>query len=67
MSFLKIYLAIYFALLAGAALALWESGALARVPPVWIVLVFAVAIALGLLLAVSSGTRLAANTPDRSE
>ncbi|HVZ21205.1 MAG TPA: hypothetical protein VG871_09105 [Vicinamibacterales bacterium] len=67
MTFLKLYLAVYFALLAGAALALWESGALARVPPIWIGLVLVVAIGLGILLAVSSGTRLVANTPDRSE
>jgi hypothetical protein len=67
MTFLKLYLAVYFALLFGAVLALWESGALAQVPPIWVALVFAIAVGLGLLLAVASGTRLVANAPPRSE
>ena len=57
MGFIVIYLIGYFALLGGAAFALWQSGIMREIPDVWLAAVFMVAIALGLLLAAVSHTR----------
>ena len=51
---MRIYLAIYFALVGGAAAALWQGGVFARVSPLVLCLLFAVAIGLGILLAIVS-------------
>jgi hypothetical protein len=51
---LKIYLAAYFVILAGALLALWQGRVLGRLPAEWVVLILAAAIVLGVLLAVIS-------------
>ena len=56
MKFVTIYLIAYFALLGGAALALWQSGILAEVPRLWIAIGAMVAIGLGVVLAVASNT-----------
>ena len=52
--FIHLYLIAYFALVAGAALALWQAGVLARVSGIWLVLSAIVVVGLGVLLAVSS-------------
>lgn len=52
MRFLWIYLAVYVALIAGALVALWQGGVLAYLSALTIVLTVAVALILGLLLAV---------------
>jgi hypothetical protein len=57
-TFVRIYLAAYFVLLAGAALALWQSGVLDRLPGSWLVIGAVVAIGLGLMLAMSSARRV---------
>ena len=54
MRFIHLYLIAYFVLVAGAGLALWQAGALARVPAVWIMISTIVVIAPGLILAVTS-------------
>lgn len=54
---LKVYLVVYFALLAAALFALWESGALGQLPAEWVVLVVVAAVLLGVLLAVVSRHR----------
>jgi hypothetical protein len=54
MRFLTLYLAGYFVLLLGAAWALWESGILAEIPPVWLGIATLIAIGLGIMLAVVS-------------
>ena len=51
MRVLRAYLAVYFALIIGAGLALWQSGAASRVPASWLVLAALVVLGLGLLLA----------------
>jgi hypothetical protein len=54
MRFVQLYLAVYFLLVIGAGLALWQAGILARIPPMWIGLTAVVTISLGLLVAYTS-------------
>ncbi len=51
---LRIYLIVYFAVLAIALVVLWQGRVLARLPFDWVAIVFVVAVALGVLLAVVS-------------
>lgn len=67
MTLLKLYLVAYFVLLFGAAMALWKSGVLHQIPPIWIVLALVIAIGLGILLAVSSGLHFVSQTRYRHE
>jgi hypothetical protein len=55
MRFIHLYLVGYFVLVVGAVLALWQSGVLAKVSPIWIAIGVIIAIGLGIMLAVSSG------------
>jgi hypothetical protein len=55
MRFIHLYLVGYFVLVVGAVLALWQSGALAKISPIWIAIGVIIAIGLGIMLAVSSG------------
>jgi hypothetical protein len=55
MRFLTLYLIGYFVLLFGAVLALWQSGILREIPPVWIAISAVIAVGLGIMLAVVSG------------
>jgi hypothetical protein len=52
--FVHLYLIGYFVLVVGAVLALWQSGALARVGGAWFVIGMTVALGLGIVLAVTS-------------
>lgn len=54
MRFLTLYLVGYFVLLTGATWALWESGLLSEIPPVWLGITAVIAIGLGIMLAVGS-------------
>jgi len=54
MRFIHIYLLGYFILIVGAGLALWQAGVLARLSPLWLVIVALIVVGLGLLLAVTS-------------
>ena len=56
MKFMRLYLIGYFILLAGAVLALWQSGILRQIPGVWLAIGLLIAIGLGVVLAVSSTT-----------
>jgi hypothetical protein len=51
---LKIYLVVYFAIVAGAATTLWRSGLIEHLPRGWTVTVIVGAVALGVLLAALS-------------
>ena len=66
MTFVRIYLAAYFLLLAGAAFALAQSGVLDRLPGSWLVIAAVVAIGVGLMLALASVRRVVktGTTPD---
>ena len=57
MKYLKLYLIGYFVLLIGGVLALWQSGILEEIPGVWIAIGAVIAIGLGIMLAVSSGSK----------
>jgi membrane protein implicated in regulation of membrane protease activity len=50
--FIAIYLGVYFALLAGALVALWAGGVLAHLPATPVLLFFIVAVGAGVLVAV---------------
>ena len=54
MTLIRIYLAGYVALVLGAVLALWQSGILARLSPVWVAVGLLFALGFGVLLAVTS-------------
>jgi hypothetical protein len=56
MKFMRLYLIGYFILLAGAVLALWQSGILRQIPGIWLAIGLIVAVGLGILLSVSSTT-----------
>jgi hypothetical protein len=53
--FIHLYLVGYFILVLGLAIALWQTGVLGHVAPVWIGVGALVAIGLGIMLSVSSG------------
>jgi hypothetical protein len=61
MRFIHLFLVGYFILVIGLGLALWQTGVLSRVAPIWIGIAALVAIGLGIMLAVTSGR------PDISE
>ena len=54
MRFVHIYLIGYFLLVAGAGLALWQSGVLARISTIWILISAIIVVGLGVMLAVTS-------------
>lgn len=54
MRFIHLYLVGYFILILGAGLALWQSGVLARISPLWLFITALIVVGLGLLLAVTS-------------
>jgi hypothetical protein len=57
MRFVTIYLIGYFVLLAGAALALWQSGIMNQVPAIWLAIAAVIAVGFGIMLAVASSPR----------
>ena len=52
MRFIHLFLIGYFVLIVGISLALWQTGVLARVAPIWIGIGVLVAIGVGIMLAV---------------
>ena len=54
MRFIHLYLIGYFVLFAGACLALWQAGILARISPTWVAIAALIVVGLGVILAVSS-------------
>lgn len=55
MKFVNLYLVGYVVLLIAGVIALWKTGVLQRMSPIWIVVLVLVAIGVGLMMAVSSG------------
>jgi hypothetical protein len=55
MRFIHLFLVGYFVLVLGIGLGLWQTGALSRVAPIWIVVGVLVAAGVGIMLSVSSG------------
>jgi len=55
MKFIHLFLVGYFVLLVGVGLALWQSGVLKSISPIWIFIGIVVAVGIGIMAAVSSG------------
>ena len=55
MRFIHLFLVGYFVLILGVGLALWQTGVLSRVAPIWIGIGVLVAIGIGIMMSVSSG------------
>ena len=55
MRFIHLFLVGYFILILGVGLALWQTGVLGRVAPIWIGVGALVVIGLGIMLSVFSG------------
>lgn len=55
MRFIHLFLVGYFVLVLGIGLALWQTGVLNQVAPIWIAIGSLVAVGVGIMLAVSSG------------
>ena len=55
MRFIHLFLAGYFVLVLGIGLALWQTGVLGRVAPIWIGIGVLVAVGMGIMLSVASG------------
>ena len=55
MRFIHLFLVGYFVLVLGVGLALWQSGVLGRVAPIWVGIGALVAIGVGIMMSVSSG------------
>lgn len=55
MKFINMYLIGYLILIIGICLALWQSGVLGSVAPIWLGIGGVVAVGLGIMMAVSSG------------
>ena len=55
MRFIHLYLVGYIVLVIGVILAMWKTGVLERMTPMWIVILALVATSLGIMLSVRSG------------
>lgn len=55
MRFIHLFLVGYFVLVLGLGLALWQTGVLGRVAPIWVGIGVLVAIGTGMMLSVASG------------
>ncbi len=55
MRFIQVFLVGYFVVIIGVALALWQTGVLNHVAPIWLGIGAILAVGLGIMLSVSSG------------
>lgn len=55
MRFIHLFLVGYFVLIIGVGLALWQSGVLGRIAPIWVFIGAIIAVGLGIMASVSSG------------
>ena len=55
MRFINVFLIGYFVLILGVGLALWQSGVLAQIAPIWIFIGVVIAVGIGIMASVSSG------------
>jgi hypothetical protein len=55
MRFINVFLIGYFVLILGVGLALWQSGVLARIAPIWVFIGIVIAVGIGIMASVSSG------------
>jgi hypothetical protein len=66
MRFIHLFLVGYFILVVGIGLALWQTGLLARVSPIWIGIGALIALGGGIMMAVSSGKPSGGNVQIKS-
>ena len=55
MRFIHLFLIGYLVLIIGIGLALWQSGVLGRIDPIWIAIGVIIAVGLGIMASVTSG------------
>ena len=55
MRFIHLFLIGYFVMILGIGVALWHTGVLSRVAPIWIGIGILVAVGLGIMISVSAG------------
>ncbi len=55
MRFINMFLIGYFVLIVGITLALWQTGVLSHVAPIWIAIGVLIAAGVGIMMSVSSG------------
>jgi hypothetical protein len=55
MKFIHLFLIGYVVLIVGVSLALWQTGVLSRVAPIWLAIGLIVAAGIGIMMSVSSG------------
>jgi len=55
MRFINVFLIGYFVLILGVGLALWQSGVLAQIAPIWVFIGAVIAVGIGIMASVSSG------------
>jgi hypothetical protein len=55
MRFIHLFLVGYFILVVGLGLALWQTGLLGRISPIWIGISCIIVIGVGIMVAVASG------------
>ena len=55
MKFINMFLVGYFVLVIGVTMALWQSGVLKHMSPIWIAIGVIVAVGLGIMMSVASG------------
>ena len=55
MRFIHLFLLGYFILVLGIGLALWQTGVLSRIAPIWIGVGALIAIGVGIMMSVASG------------
>jgi hypothetical protein len=66
MKFIQLFIVGYFILVVGVGLALWQTGVLARISPIWIGIGALIALGVGIMLAVSSGKPTGGNVQIKS-
>jgi hypothetical protein len=55
MKFIHLFLIGYFVLVVGVTLALWQTGILNRLAPIWVAIGLLVAVGAGIMMSVASG------------
>jgi len=55
MKFIQLFIVGYFILVVGVFLALYQTGVLSRLSPIWIVIGALIALGIGIMMAVASG------------
>ena len=55
MRFIHLFLIGYFILVVGVTLALWQTGALGKIAPIWVAIGAIIAVGVGIMMSVSSG------------